>query len=182
MAVYSIIFLLLTFSFFLQKSNAPSNQGGPEKSAAAMIVPVCAKPGPHLRRIGWGKYGLQFDVPTHEVHVLGGKPDVDYVRYVIKPKTGDGYLEFWFGPYAFSSTPDVELLENSVKTQKREITNSSGEQIGTDNSGKLKSGEVWRHTFFMLRGAQGARYKTSRENAPLLDRIVDSACYITSPG
>lgn len=125
----------------------PSDQAGPEKSADAMVAPVCAKPGPHLRRIGWGKFGLQFDVPTREVDVLGGKPDVDYVRYVIKPKAGDGYLEFWFGPYAFNSNPDAELLENSVATGKRDIVSSSGEQTGKDSWGKLKDGEVWRHTF-----------------------------------
>lgn len=181
MAVYSIVFFFLIFSSFFQKSNVGSSQPAVDSSVAAMIVPVCAKPGPHMRRVGWGKSGLQFDVPTREVQVLGGKPDVDYVSYVIKPKTGVGYLEFWFGPYAFSSTPNAELLGNSVVTQEREIVSADGKGIGVDRSGKLRTGEVWRHTFFGILGMDGARYKSSPENAAIFDRIIDSACNVPSP-
>jgi hypothetical protein len=94
-----------------------------------------------------------------EVEVLGGEPDMDYVRCVIKPKTGDGYLEFWFGPTAMSPDPDKELLENSVGTQKRKIVTAKGKHTGTDSSGKLRTGEAWRHVFLTISGMEGAEYK-----------------------
>jgi len=177
MAIFFTTFLLLATSYFVRRGEAPTTQVKPENSAGAMVVPICGEPGPHLRRIGW-KFGPQFDVPKHEVKVLGGKPDVDYVRYVIKPKTGQGYLELWFGPYAFNSNPEEELLIKSVSSQKRDVVNTSGEHIGTDNSGKLQTGEVWRHTFFGISGMNGARFRVGQENAPLFNRIIDSACYV----
>ena len=166
MAILSIAVLLLMTSFPFQSAKTSMTQVIPENSADAMVVPICTKPGSQMRRIGWGKFGPQFDVPTREVQVLGGKPDVDYVRYVIKPKTGQGYLELWFGPYAFNSSPEKELLINSVNSQKRDVVNTSGEQMGIDSSGKLQNGEVWRHTSFMIQGMNGARYKAGQENAP----------------
>ncbi len=78
MAIFSITFLLLATSYPSQSAEASTTQVKPENSADAMVVSICSEPGPHLRRIGWGKLGLQFDAPTREVKVLGGKPDVDY--------------------------------------------------------------------------------------------------------
>lgn len=146
-----------------------------------MVVPACRQKGLGLRRVGGGKYGLQFDVPIREVEVLGGKPDVDYVRYVIKAKGGDGYVEFWFGPYAMSSSPEEELLLSSVKVQKRNVVDASGIEVGRDYSGELETGELWRHAVIMLSGKDGARYKVRPENAALFDRIINSACYVPPP-
>ncbi len=146
-----------------------------------MVVPACSQKGLGLRRVGGGKYGLQFDVPIREVEVLGGNPDVDYVRYVIKAKGGDGYVEFWFGPYAMSPSPEQDLLNSSGQVQKRTVVNASGSEVGIDSSGKLKTGELWRHTFIMIGGMDGARYKAGPENAALFDRIINSACYAQSP-
>jgi len=145
-----------------------------------MVVPTCGQPVPNQRRIG-GKFGLQFDVPTREVKILGGKWDVDYVRYVIKPKDGEGYLELWFGPYAFSPNPEEELLSKSVSTQKRDVVNTDGGQIGADSLGKLQTGEVWRHTLIAISGLEGARYRAKLENASLFDQIVNSACNVPFP-
>jgi hypothetical protein len=177
MSVFFITLLLLATSYFVQCGEAPKTQAKSGNSAEAMVVPICSVPGPQLRRIG-SKFGLQFDVPKREVEVLGGKPDVDYVRYVIKPKTGQGYLELWFGPYAFNSNPEKELLSKSVSSQKRDVVGTSGEPMGTDSSGKLQTGEFWRHAFFLISGMNGARFKAGQENTPLFNRIIDSACYV----
>jgi len=177
MAIFFITFLLLGTFHLVQSGEMPKTEVKPESPTDAMVVPVCSEPGPHLQRIG-GKFGLQFDIPKSEVKVLGGTPDVDYVRYVIKPKTGDGYLELWFGPYAFNPDPEKELLIRSVSTQKRDIVSTSGERMGTDSSGKLQTGELWRHTFFIISGMNGARFRAGQENTPLFNRIIDSACYV----
>jgi len=79
MAIFFITSLLFTTSYFVQSGEAPTTRVKPENSADAMVVPMCSEPRPHLRRIGW-KSGPQFDVSKPEVKVLGGKPDVDYVR------------------------------------------------------------------------------------------------------
>jgi hypothetical protein len=177
MAIFFITSLLLATSYFVQSGETPTTQVKSENPADAMVVPICSEPGPHLRRIG-SKSGLQFDVPKREVEVLGGKPDVDYVRYVIKPKTRQGYLELWFGPYAFNPNPEKELLIKSVSSQKRDVVGTSGEPMGTDSSGKLQTGEFWRHAFFLISGMNGARFRAGQENAPLFNRIIDSACYV----
>src|SRR5260370_2054166 len=178
MATFSIAFVLLGLPFLFHSVKAYATQVKPENSPDAMVVSACIAPRPHLRRVGWGEFGLHFDVPTRETKILGGKSDVDYVRYIIKPKAGQGYLEVWFGPYAMNPNPEKELLANSVSSQKRSVVSANGEQIGTDNSGKLQTGEVWRHTFFMSGGMEGARYKTAGENVILFDRIINTACYI----
>src|SRR5256885_17049538 len=68
-------------------------------------IPQCAKLSPGHRWISWGQYGLKFQVPKRAVKILGGKPDVDYVKFVIKPVHGDAALVVWFGGMAFDSKP-----------------------------------------------------------------------------
>jgi hypothetical protein len=51
----------------------------------ALTVSACGQPESNQKQIGWGKYGLHFTVPKDGMKILGGEPDVDYVRYVIKP-------------------------------------------------------------------------------------------------
>jgi hypothetical protein len=179
--IFSIFILLLTTLGTPQSAAISPSQAETENSKDSMVVPACRQKGDGLRRVGGGKYGLQFDVPVREVEVLGGKPDVDYVRYVIKAKGSDGYVEFWFGPYAMSSSPEQELLLTSAKVQKRGVVDASGSEVGRDYSGKLKTGELWRHTLIMLGGMDGARYKAGPENAALFDRIINSACYAQQP-
>jgi len=57
-----------------------------------LTVPACVQPDSAHKLVGWGKYGLHFAVSHAGVQILGGKPDVDYVRYVIKPDKDDYYL------------------------------------------------------------------------------------------
>ena len=74
-------------------------------SANSLKVPICGRPRQGEKQIGQ-KYGPRFTVPVHMVTIKGGKPDTDYVKYVIRPKRGESYLEFLFGPYAMPSEPD----------------------------------------------------------------------------
>jgi hypothetical protein len=179
-AAFFLLTILLGSLGLLQAPATAEGQAGTD-NVQPMVLSACGKQGSHLRRVGWGKYGLQFDVPVNEARISGGKPDVDYVRYVIKPMNGDGYLELWFGPMAFSPEPDKELLLNSVRVQKRKVVNVTGEEIGQDSSGKLKTGKIWRHTFFLVGGADGTQYESVQENVELFNRIVDSACFVSPP-
>jgi len=158
-------------------AEAQSNGANPPP----MVVPACQKLGRNLRRVGWYKYGLQFDVPVREAQILGGKPDVDYFRYLIKPKKGQGYLELWFGPMAFSPEPDKELLLNSVVKQKRKVVNAGAEEIGQDSFGRLENGKIWRHTFVGTRGMDGAQYQAGEADAELFNQIINSACSVPVP-
>jgi hypothetical protein len=76
-------------------------------------IPVCGKQVAGVKRIGWGEYGLKFDVTERRVRIPGGEPDVDYVRYVIKPKAGKSYLQLWFGAMAMSLEPEDEQFVKS---------------------------------------------------------------------
>jgi hypothetical protein len=143
-----------------------------------LTAPSCRKHRPGTKRIG-GRVG--FDVPGRNVQVLGGKPDVDYVRYVIKPKTGDSYLELWFGPYALSMTPSDDDFLNSVTFSERRIVSASMGVIGTDTRGQLQNQEKWRQAAVAASGGAWYRAKTA-EDAALFDQIVDSMCVVPFGG
>jgi hypothetical protein len=74
-----------TVVHFLKKGYSPRSIVLPHGSSTINIVlgpteypltvPVCEKLGSNMRRIGWGKNGLQFDVPKDGAEVAGGKPD-----------------------------------------------------------------------------------------------------------
>lgn len=153
-----------------------------EPASASLSLSACAEPRRGFDRIGWGEYGLQFDVPRHDVKLIRGKADVDYVVHTIKAKSGDDRLELWFGPYAMSSTPDDEQFVESrmfttrnVVMQSGLVRGSEGGVIGTDTSGHLQDGGIWRQMAIV---GEGARYQNvSPENAELFDSIINSACW-----
>jgi hypothetical protein len=135
----------------------------------------CARPGSHQKRIGWLKNGISFTLPTRDVVIEGGKFDVDYVRWVIRTKTGKSYLEIRFGPYALSSEPDDDLFLNSSEYTQRDISTSYGGPGGGDSRGHLKSGGFWRQT--AVSGDGGAIYRDAQPGeAHLFDQIIDSIC------
>ena len=146
----------------------------PETEAATFSVPACKNPAPGVRRIPGGNFGVQFDVPRKDLIISGGKMDVDYRRFLIKPKTGSSYLELWFGPYAFSGDPGDDLLLDSVSFTEKRVSVVDGKAWGNDFTGELHSGEHWRHTY--IGPGDGARYKASLADAPLFDKVVNSAC------
>jgi len=146
-----------------------------------LVVPVCRETDAGRQRIGWGKYGLQFNVIMHDVEILGGKPDVDYVRYVIKAKTGGkGYLELWFGPYAINALPEDDLLIQSDTFAQRYVVLSDGARVGMDSRGQKHDGRSWRQT--AISGKGGSIYRDlSPEESSFFDPIVNSACLIPYP-
>jgi hypothetical protein len=143
----------------------------------SLVVHACGKTGPKQKQIGGGKYGLQFEVPTHAVKILGGKPDVDYVRYVIKPKSGEAILELWFGPYAINTDPDDDMFINSAKFGQRNIVTPDGGVVGKDSWGELAGGAIWRQTAVVAEG--GSVYRSaSPQVADLFNQLVDSICEV----
>jgi hypothetical protein len=150
----------------------------PSNDSNDLTAPPCGKHRPGTKRIG-GR--VRFDVPNRNVQVLGGKPDVDYVRYVIKPKTGDSYLELWFGPYALSMTPSDDDFLNSVTFSERRIVSPGMGVVGTDTRGQLQSQDKWRQAAVAASGGASYRAKTD-EDAALFDRVVDSMCVVPFGG
>lgn len=145
----------------------------------SLTVPACASADAHHKQIGWGKYGLHFAVPKEGVKILGGEPDVDYVRYVIKRDNSESYLSLWFGPYSMSPDPDDQQFVDSVNFSQRNLTSTKGELIGIDSWGQLSSGLHWRHTGAF---ASGAIYQNAdRDSAALFDQIINSICSIAYP-
>jgi hypothetical protein len=145
-----------------------------------LTVSVCKPPQKGQKRIGWGKYGVQFTLPGHGVNLAGGKPDVDYVRYILKPKNGASYLEFWFGSYAIPSVPDDKLFLDSADFEQRSLAVESEGAVGGDSWGLLKNGRKWRQT--TVPGKGGAIYRDAgAEESSLFDQIIDSICTIPYP-
>jgi hypothetical protein len=84
-----------------------------DTASNTLPLAVCGKPQPGFERFGEGKYGLQFDVPPHDVKLILGEPDVDYVVHFVKANKSNDRIEFWFGPYAINLMPDRGGLGNS---------------------------------------------------------------------
>jgi Carboxypeptidase regulatory-like domain len=146
-----------------------------EPSGSPLVMPVCEKPQSNIRRIGWGKSGLQFNVPEDGTEIVGGKPDVDYVRYGIRRKGSKSYLELWFGPDAMSMDPDDNEFINSTVFQQRNVIRPDGADAGLDNSGRSSDGTHWRQTAVEAEG--GAIYKAAvSEDRDFFDRIINSLC------
>jgi hypothetical protein len=145
----------------------------------ALAVPTCVQPESNQKQLGWGKYGLHFTVPKDGVKILGGEPDVDYVRYVIKPNKGESYLDLWFGPYSISTEPDDQQFVESVDFSQRSLASVKGGIIGMDSWGRLSSGLSWRHTAAF---GSGAVYRSAdKESAALFDQIINSICTVDYP-
>lgn len=146
---------------------------------ADTLLPTCSQAKRGQRFISWGKYGLHFLITKREVDVLGGKVDVDYVKYVIKPKNRGAALALWFGGMALSQKPDQQLLSASSNVTQAKIVDPSKEVIGLDSRGLLKDGSNWRQ--FVVH-SEGAIYvKVSPEDSVLFDQIISSACWIPYP-
>lgn len=155
----------------------------------SLTVPTCVKPGSDQKKIGWSEYGVHFTVPKDGVKLLGGKPDVDYLRYVIEAMKGGSLLELWFGPYAMSWDPDNELFIKSAKFIQRNListkpidsqwTYADAGVVGRDSWGQMKDGSNWRQTGTL---GSGATYKgASKEDARLFDQIINSICVTSHP-
>jgi hypothetical protein len=145
-----------------------------EASTDDLVARACGKPGHHVKRIG-GRFGIYFDVPTNDTKLTGGGPGIDAIAYTIKPKKGSGQLTLVFGQFPISRDPPDEMFLNSVQFQQRNVLDATGEVIGLDSSGKLTSGERWRHTYIL---AQGGVYQSPAAAAPLFDHVLNSACQI----
>jgi hypothetical protein len=146
----------------------------------SLILPKCAKTKKDSRAIGWGKYGLRFGVPTHSTNIAGGKPDVDYVQWIISPQNSSAHLALWFGPYAANLEPEDDRFINSASFTQRTIVVGGGAQAGIDSRGKLREGGEWRHTAVLGQGA--AMYTNANlKDKELFDQIIDSICEVPYP-
>jgi hypothetical protein len=142
-------------------------------------IPACGGLPKDHALIGWGKYGLFFSVPKHAVKLLGGKPDVDYVKFVIKPNKHEAALVLWFGPMAFHPDPPAETTRSSDTFTQSKLLNPDGEEIGLDSKGTKRDKGSWR--WFGVWTEGGEYENASPGDAALFDRILDSACLIPYP-
>ena len=125
-------------------------------------------------------------MPQREARLILGNVDVDYLVHVVTAKHSDERVEFWFGPYAMTSTPDDEQFFESEEFADRTVVmppgfdhGSKGGVVGSDFTGRLPNGHRWRHVAVF---GEGVRYQdVTPQNADLFDRIIDSACWIPYP-
>jgi hypothetical protein len=140
----------------------------------SLKLSTCQKLRQGFKQIG-GR--VRFAVPKSGFQILGGKRDVDYVRYVIKPSEGNSFLELWFGPYAISLEPSDEQFLDSADFAQRYVTLPGVGVAGEDSYGHLSEVGNWRHMAIATVG--GAIYdKASVKEAALYDQIINTACYI----
>lgn len=149
----------------------------PERDA--MRLPICSRPGSGLKSIGWGKFGLHFTVPKKGVAISGGKSDVDYIKYVIRPDGSSSYLALWFGVNAMLSEPGDDQLLESVHFWQRNLELANGEPIGMDSWGQTENGLKWRQTGLLNAGA--VYRDADQASASVFDKIINSACFTDYP-
>lgn len=155
-------------------------------AGTSFSIASCGKLRRGFERVGWGNYGLQYDVPRHAVRLHRGGVDVDYLLDIVEAKHGHDQVEFWFGPYAMTLLPEDEEYLDSASFEIRRVIlsrglvrGSEGGMIGAETWGQMPDGQRWR---WMAAGSEGARYlNVSPENAALFDRIINSACWIPDP-
>ena len=139
-------------------------------------IAQCGKLSPGQRWISWGQYGLKFQCPKRGVKILGGKPDVDYVKFVIRPVQGNAALVLWFGGMAFNPQPEAEQVKGSVTFRQAKVVASNGTEIGLDSRGQKTDTTLWRHFGVW---AEGAEYdNASSHDAALFDGVIETACLV----
>lgn len=150
-------------------------QIGMEPEANSLLLRPCRAPKSGERELGWGQSGLHFTVIKRTVRILGGKPDADYVMYMVKPKKSKSWLELWFGPYAMDWEPDARQFVNSAEFAQRSLVLPDDSVIGIDSWGRFRNGTSWRQADIV---GEGARYTDAfPEDAKLFDQIINSACF-----
>lgn len=115
-----------------------------EPPVAGIRLPPCQAPPKGQKLIGWGKQGLFFSVPMRGVKILGGKPDVDYVKFIIKPNRHESALVLWFGGMAFDPRPPGEIVRTSEGFIQTKLLSPDGAEIGLDSRGKKHDMSRWR--------------------------------------
>lgn len=146
-----------------------------EAPPAGTRIPACVR-SKGQKLIGWGKYGLFFSVPKRGVKILGGKPDVDYVKFIVKPEKHDAALVLWFGGMAFHPDPPGDTIRISATLTQTKLLSLDGHEIGLDSKGKKHDQSSWR--WFGVYSEGGKYENASTEDAELFDQILDSACLI----
>jgi hypothetical protein len=169
----TILSVLLAIGF----GSAAAGQSGPDQPP--IRIASCTKLPSGHKRVGWGKYGLQFNVRKRDVRLKGGKPDVDYVKYIVQRKNSDSILALWFGNNAMSAEPDERMTRASSSHSMRTVVSEKGEIVGVDYQGSTADGRRWRK--FVV-GRQGAVYDSvPPTDSTLFDEIINSACETPYP-
>lgn len=113
------------------------------------------------------------------MEITGGKPDVDYVTYVVKPRKDGSVLAFWFGLLAMNPSTHQEMEKAVTTFTKTDVVDSNGAVIGVDYEGSSADGHRWRK--FVV-GHEGALYEDiAPANADLFDSIINSPCFLPYP-
>jgi hypothetical protein len=171
--------ILSMIVLFIASAGAPQHIDADTQTRA---VPNCGATQKDHKLVGWGKYGVFYSVPKRGMKI-GGKPDVDYLRLVIKPDSRNVFLVLWFGSHAFNPEPRKEILQASTGVTKLELTDSGGMELGVDMRGQKQDGTLWRHFGVFASGLEGAEYENlSPADAAVFDQIIESACVVPYPG
>jgi hypothetical protein len=114
---------------------------------------------------------------SERIDVQGGKPDADFVRYVIKRKHGRSSLELLFGVVA-DDPYDDRFIDSIDFAQRLLLLPNKG--VGLDSRGHSRGGRSWRYT--AIYGEVAADYKRAfSEDAVVFDQVIDSMCYVPYP-
>lgn len=170
-----ILLSLVSIYVFMHVSKKPITPGVP-------VVSVCKELVPGMRRIG-DRNGLQFDVPVRNFTVHEGWSDAAPFThgFDLRPQNSESLLDISLGGRRLENAEADPRQVFSTHVEKRTIFNDKGRAIGKDDWGYLKSGERWRKVQFG--GGDGAGYGfVNEKDAELFDQIINSACFLPSPG
>jgi hypothetical protein len=124
-------------------------------------------------------FGTQFDVPEKDFAVRSGMRDMPPgVAYVASFKDAGRNLLIWRADGAFDQLKSAFPVF-SEHVEGRDVRIPSGQRIGKDSWGYLKSGGRCRYVRFSSGDAVGYRPVQPRE-ASMLDKVISSACRLPS--
>jgi hypothetical protein len=140
-----------------------------------------------MHRIGSERFGpllgIQFDIPEKDFTFRTTNLDMPPgTLYLVTVKNRNTSMEISNGVgLTFEKDLDSAFPVFSTHVEERNVRSPSGQVIGEDRWGYLRSGEVWRHVRFFEGDEVGYRPMALQE-ARLLDQVISSACIVPARG
>jgi len=184
-AVAGLVLLSLYFLILRRKNPV---------APAILVVPVCKKLEPGMKRVELSRSEFQFDVPTERFTIKDSDNEtpIGGGGLIVISKNGKSFM--YIAHDSEASTEDMRpALDSTVgssgQVERRKVFADDGIVVGEDAWGYWGNGEVWRRV--QLQRSILARYgsinssdrsgSVHQEDAKLFDQVVNSACYDFSP-
>jgi len=153
----------------------------------AIVVSNCGDLAPGVRRAGFTRWAMKFDVPEAGFTLQSQLLDmpIETLHCVcITHSAANGALLI-----SESRIPGERELQSqwpvfSERVEERDVRNTSGRVAGKDRWGYFRSGAQWKcwRLVTFAAGGEAGYLPTPPEVAQLFDQVISSACFSAATG